>query len=219
MNERQIRALNNLYAATVEVMNAFAPEMVTAEMRRETVARMLDNFLSGMNDTRRDTSEDTRKNNQHGESEDPMRPASEPGNDPDEKQPIKDPNPPFEPSVEHIHDGEVRYAIGPVGGVFKRLKDADAKAELLQSDPETVFFYKFYISGERGAFEIAPLEDKQFKELVARSSELLEGVTEVIAESEKAENASRVITVQQGEVVKNGRAWEITQPARIKYIS
>lgn len=45
MNERQIKALNSLYAATIEVMEAFAPETVDADKRREALSRMIENFL------------------------------------------------------------------------------------------------------------------------------------------------------------------------------
>ncbi len=210
MNERQTKALNDLYMATVEVLNAFAPEMVTAEMRRETVARMLDNFLSGMNAGGTIMGGNTGGGNRPDE---PKRPEPQPGPKPD---PEPGPKPKPEPPQP---EGEVRYAQAPVGAAFKRLKDADARAEILQSDPEAVFFYKFYITDESGCFEIAPLDGMQVKELIARASELLDGVAEVVPESEKADTATRVVTVQRGEVVKNGRSWEITRPARIKYVS
>lgn len=210
MNERQTKALNDLYMATVEVLNAFAPEMVTAEMRRETVARMLDNFLSGMYAGGNTTGGNSGGGNRPDE---PKRPEPQPGPKPD---PEPGPKPKPEPPQP---EGEVRYAQAPVGGAFKRLKDADARAEILQSDPEAVFFYKFYITDESGCFEIAPLDGMQVKELIARASELLDGVAEVVPESEKADTATRVVTVQRGEVVKNGRSWEITRPARIKYVS
>lgn len=210
MNERQTKALNDLYMATVEVLNAFAPEMVTAEMRRETVARMLDNFLSGMNAGGNNTGGNTGGGNRPDE---PKRPEPQPGPKPD---PEPGPKPKPEPPQP---EGEVRYAQAPVGAAFKRLKDADARAEILQSDPEAVFFYKFYITDESGCFEIAPLDGMQVKELIARASELLDGVAEVVPESEKADSATHVVTVQRGEVVKNGRSWEITRPARIKYVS
>lgn len=210
MNERQTKALNDLYMATVEVLNAFAPEMVTAEMRRETVARMLDNFLSGMYAGGNTTGGNSGGGNRPDE---PKRPEPQPGPKPD---PEPGPKPKPEPPQP---EGEVRYAQAPVGAAFKRLKDADARAEILQSDPEAVFFYKFYITDESGCFEIAPLDGMQVKELIARASELLDGVAEVVPESEKADTATRVVTVQRGEVVKNGRSWEITRPARIKYVS
>lgn len=210
MNERQTKALNDLYMATVEVLNAFAPEMVTAEMRRETVARMLDNFLSGMYAGGNTTGGNRGGGNRPDE---PKRPEPQPGPKPN---PEPGPKPKPEPPQP---EGEVRYAQAPVGGAFKRLKDADARAEILQSDPEAVFFYKFYITDESGCFEISPLDGMQVKELIARASELLDGVAEVVPESEKADTATRVVTVQRGEVVKNGRSWEITRPARIKYVS
>ena len=210
MNERQTKALNDLYMATVEVLNAFAPEMVTAEMRRETVARMLDNFLSGMYAGGNTTGGNSGGGNRPDE---PKRPEPQPGPKPD---PEPGPKPKPEPPQP---EGEVRYAQAPVGGAFKRLKDADARAEILQSDPEAVFFYKFYITDESGCFEISPLDGMQVKELIARASELLDGVAEVVPESEKADTATRVVTVKRGEVVKNGRSWEITRPARIKYVS
>lgn len=210
MNERQTKALNDLYMATVEVLNAFAPEMVTAEMRRETVARMLDNFLSGMYAGGNTTGGNSGGGNRPDE---PKRPEPQPGPKPD---PEPGPKPKPEPPQP---EGEVRYAQAPVGAAFKRLKDADARAEILQSDPEAVFFYKFYITDESGCFEISPLDGMQVKELIARASELLDGVAEVVPESEKANTATRVVTVQRGEVVKNGRSWEITRPARIKYVS
>lgn len=210
MNERQTKALNDLYMATVEVLNAFAPEMVTAEMRRETVARMLDNFLSDMYAGGNTTGGNSGGGNRPDE---PKRPEPQPGPKPD---PEPGPKPKPEPPQP---EGEVRYAQAPVGAAFKRLKDADARAEILQSDPEAVFFYKFYITDESGCFEIAPLDGMQVKELIARASELLDGVAEVVPESEKADTATRVVTVQRGEVVKNGRSWEITRPARIKYVS
>lgn len=216
MNERQTKALNNLYMATVEVLNAFAPEMVTAEMRRETVARMLDNFLSGMNAGGTITGGNTGSNKPVGTKDNNPQPDKDSikksDNDTDNYPILVNPLPP-QP------EGEVRYAQAPVGAAFKRLKDADARAEILQSDPETVFFYKFYITDESGCFEIAPLDGMQVKELIARASELLDGVAEVVPESEKADTATRVVTVQRGEVVKNGRSWEITRPARIKYVS
>lgn len=221
MNERQTKALNDLYMATVEVLNAFAPEMVTAEMRRETVARMLDNFLSGMYAGGNTTGGNSGGGNRPDE---PKGNEPQPDKDPDKKSDVEDiitdpepPKPPIQP--EPKPEGEVRYAQAPVGGAFKRLKDADARAEILQSDPEAVFFYKFYITDESGCFEISPLDGMQVKELIARASELLDGVAEVVPESEKADTATRVVTVQRGEVVKNGRSWEITRPARIKYVS
>lgn len=218
MNERQTKALNDLYMATVEVLNAFAPEMVTAEMRRETVARMLDNFLSGMYAGGNTTGGNSGGGNRPDE---PKRPEPQPGPKPDSEPGLKpDPEPGPKPKPEPPQpEGEVRYAQAPVGGAFKRLKDADARAEILQSDPEAVFFYKFYITDESGCFEISPLDGMQVKELIARASELLDGVAEVVPESEKADTATRVVTVKRGEVVKNGRSWEITRPARIKYVS
>lgn len=224
MNERQTKALNDLYMATVEVLNAFAPEMVTAEMRRETVARMLDNFLSGMNAGGNVTGGNSGGGNRPDETK---RPDTKSGSDSDNKRDddtgndpiLVDPVPKPELKSEPKPEGEVRYAQTPIGGAFKRLKDADARAEILQSDPEAVFFYKFYITDESGCFEISPLDGMQVKELIARASELLDGVAEVVPESEKADTATRVVTVQRGEVVKNGRSWEITRPARIKYVS
>ena len=91
MNERQTKALNDLYMATVEVLNAFAPEMVTAEMRRETVARMLDNFLSGMYAGGNTTGGNSGGGNRPDE---PKRPEPQPGPKPDPEPGLKpDPEP------------------------------------------------------------------------------------------------------------------------------
>lgn len=212
MNERQIKALNNLYVATVEVMNAFAPEMVTAEMRRETLARVLDNFLSGMSETR------------GSGVENPGLPIATDGNSGKTEggnTVITGPSDPPVPlkSDSQITKGEERYTTVPKNHGFKTLKKEEDKAEILNSDPETIFFYKFYITGDTGKYEIAPLDENQVKEFFARGSELLEGVAEVVPGSEKPENTKRIQTVELGEVVKDGRTWKVVRPVKIKYVS
>lgn len=223
MTERQIKALNNLYMATIEVMEAFAPEMVDANMRRETVARMLENFLMGAANVSGGVNVPVHNKVGHTTSIADSCTDSEKPDSPDEK---KEENKTEDLNVAQkdldVADADIRFAESPVEGAFRRPKTEEDKEAAIgraisEGLPAPRYNYRLYVvDGVKGSFELIKA-DKEAIKAMNSDNDILAGATELVPDSVAVSEASSVVTVERGEIVKDGKRWRIVRPAKIRY--
>lgn len=209
MNDRQIKALNSLYAATIEVMEAFAPENVGAQQRREALSRMLENFLISAASPLEGITEPVVPTHVNLGIANPIQNTSPVENKNEEDSIIEQPKP--SPSVEE--ERETRYAISPVflngDYFFKRMKPKE------DIDSNSTYPYEVIIGMSSGEFSVqAPLEEFGNEEF---GRCFPERVIEVIDNGKTKSESSRIVTVDKGEVIKDGKNWKIIKRAKVKY--
>ena len=194
MNERQMKAINNLYAATMEIMEAFAPETVIADQRREALSRIIENFLI--------TASSPNEGIVYQEIPHISTPSAlQPEVVPEPMTPAQD----IQTSVPEL---ETRFAVQPLriddDWQFKRPK---AKKDC---DKSTVYPYILQLGENEGIFSIECLISQINKDA------LPEMVVETV--SGEAAIATKIVTVRPGKLVKDGKvAWKITQRVGIAY--
>lgn len=214
MTERQIKALNSLFIATTEVMEAFEHEEASLRNRRESLTRMIENFLISASqpnagftygevpnftgEITRDVEENlpisTPKSEKGISGVDSRGPESAVSNTPSNPQ-----------------DFETRYAIQPIlvdnSYCFKRIKTEEDK------DSNSIYLYKIQLNGDKGFFSIDQLPqgvgDEDIRKLFP------ELVVEIMAGSTPISGASNIKTVEKGEVQKDGKSWKITKRVKI----
>ena len=212
MTNRQITALNNLYAATVEVMQAFNPQMVDSQMRNQVLAGMIDNFMRGMSVCAQST------------------PAGETDDQVEDLQFAKDPpkqegyqttfTPPTDSSdplnCESSPTGvnmveEVRYGVKPTfvddEWLFKRIKLKE------DCDSGETFYYELNITGDSGTFR---LNTATATPEVLDSSLIPETIVKVEGSASRT-SATSVSNVKPGRVVKERKSWKVVEPLVIRF--
>ncbi|MDE6754198.1 MAG: hypothetical protein K2J82_06270 [Muribaculaceae bacterium] len=190
-------------------MEAFAPENIGAQQRREALSRMLENFLISAASP-------------YGGITEPIVPSS--GNigistppqnlsniEPTiEKTLIKEQT---EPSPLREEEREIRYALSPVflngDYSFKRMK---TKEDL---DSISSYPYEVSIGETSGEFSVQATLDEFGNEEFGKS--FPERVIEVINNGKSRTEASRMVTVEKGGIVKDGKNWKIIKRAKVKY--
>lgn len=223
MNERQIKALNTLYAATIEVMEAFAPENVGEAQRREALSRMIENFLitasspqegivysdiprGGLSEARI-----ARQEPQYTEpvgSQTPSDTASEGKTAATTAQPDVE----VKPAVQTAKEEEIRFAVSPIAidndYYFKRLKQSE------DLDGSTSYPYQLQISDDKGTFTIDTLLEDYGQEEYRKT--FPEMVVELVAGDVASTEAKKLVTVSKGEVVKDGKSWKVIKRVKVR---
>lgn len=206
LTERQTQALNNLYLATMEVMNVFAPEMVNDEMRYKGVASLLQNFLLATGGT---TGGGTGVKSPLVDTEVEFPIIGDP-------EPTPPPQPPKPQSEE-----EVRYAFSSSDGLFRRPKREEDKKYMEENarqygEPAPLFYFKLYIGEDgTGSFELMPQSGASVAALLAEGDTVLGDHTVTVTGS--MEGATSVTTIRRGVLEKEGRHWRVTAPALVAF--
>ena len=212
MNDSQIKALNTLYAATIEVMEAFAPEKVGSYQRREALARMLENFLisASFPDQGIVSQPIPQSDCLYKKTED----QSEEWINSKESVSYSGEviTSPLSESVFNDEENK-RYALIPIAidndYCFKRLKYKEDR------DENVTYPYIIILNGDRGVFEVeASLSDFNEEDL---KRTFPERVIEKV-QSGNADFPSKIVTVSRGELIKDGKSsWKVTKRAKVKY--
>ncbi len=213
MTDRQIKALNTLYAATIEVMEAFAPENVGAVERREALSRMIENFLITASSPNEGIVYSEMPRNSVGivgEGAENIRGSI---SERHEAVAQTDTIPVSPGKAKKKEDANFRYAVGPVylngDFVFKRVKQKEDK------DSDTVYPYELYIEDTNGTFKIdAPLADYGEEEYKRTFPEM---VVELVSGDTPRSEATCLKTVVEGEIEKEGKSWKVTKRAKVTY--
>lgn len=222
MTDRQIVALNNLYAATIEVMEAFQSESVDSEMRKKKIACLLENFLMGsttnLNIVTNQASIQTGSTGSipfTDSSQNQVQNVSQDVNV-DTQQESRSVSAPAEPYVSLVKPEVttgIRYSEGPkkVGDdwVFKRLKEKG------QDDAMSNYYYGITLGGETATFEFL----QRYSDIVSiNMDEILPPKVAVMASgSVNKENAVEVVTLEPGKLVKDGKSWKVIKPVIVLF--
>ena len=226
MNDRQIKALNSLYAATIEVLEAFAPETVGADQRREALSRMIENFLiSASSPDQGIIMPQMPKADNAAYAPRPMEAQTEQAYGSAQTRTSAEENPqpasvstaPPAPvsAPPSFEIKEQRYATIPVmeenTTLFKRLKSQEGQ------EPDEYYPYVLQLGDEEGLFSVVadfstfPVEnitDVRFPETVVT----------FIPDKTMPADAHAITTVEPGKVKKYGKkSWQIIKPAKVKY--
>lgn len=218
MTNRQIVALNNLYAATIEVMEAFQSESVDFEMRKKKIACLLENFLMGST-----TIVDVAPSQEPIHtvcSNENMNSVTQQNQEPNLSQEVETSNQPTQPAddsyvsvVKAEGNTGIRYSVSPKKSddnwVFKRLSDKS------QDDKQDGYFYKINLEGDTGTFEFmhrdSDINKINFDEIMPPK------VVAVASGSVKRENAVEIVTIESGRLVKDGKSWRVTKPVTVQF--
>ena len=217
MNDRQIKALNSLYAATIEVLEAFAPECVGADQRREALSRMIENFLISAScsdqgivytETPRSvfiTNTGNENGNKYSESKSAYNINSENKTSAIATSLVN--------TLEQENDAEVRYVISPVSKgndfCFIRLKLKE------DCDEHTEYPYKIFLRGETAEYEVTANLSAYSRDEINKI--FPDQVVERI-EVESSQTPTKLVTISRGELAKDGRMWKVQKRAQIKYV-
>lgn len=217
MTERQIKALNTLFAATTEVMEAFAPEDVSATQRREALSRMIENFLLSAsspsngfvyNEVPKSSVSLNASIDNNSFSRDQTLQKTFSG-----QEPCPD-------SEAHVNSSssekiETRYAISPIlmedGYCFKRLKLEEDR------DNNTRYPYIVIIGESSGSFTIEELLDNYQNQPEEFKRTFPEMVVEISQQGKSLNEATKLVTIEPGTVVKDGKNWKITKRVKVIY--
>lgn len=226
MTERQIKALNQLYAATIEVMEAFQPETVTSRQKKEALVKLLENFLITESQKSSYSCNDISEDKNVGISKElnVAVPSPPPAVIADEQLPgetskpnsdtsdIETPSPTNNDSDTDSKDQKICYAINTL------LLDGSRKFKRVTSKDNvklgTTYPFVLTLGNSIGTFRVEC--DLEF----AKSNSLnifLDNVVKIAEGSKSIDEGSSVVTTTPGEVIKEGKMWKITKPAIIAY--
>jgi len=211
MTDRQIAALNNLYAATIEVMEVFGAD-VNSDMRKSKIACLLENFLVGAAPV---AGSMQRKNNTDLQSDGDCN-SSELSNPKERPSIIEDNDSPTKGYDEekvsvtvsyNVTDHVVRYSERPKkidSGEwgFKRLKEPEDE-ELGK------FFYRMEIKEDIASYNIISrsIEGCNLEELIP------EKIVKTAPGSVNMDQAKEAVPIEDGILRKDGKSWKVVKAA------
>lgn len=220
MTERQLTALNNLYAATIEVLQAFSPQMVDQNMRNQALAGVIDNFMRNMacactQTIGDDSSECSIKPVVRSEDEQIIENSL---NSELIQTEVATINP--EDNIRNVSgigvadeskNEEKRYGTRPTfeddSWFFKRIKQKD------NCDPLECYYYEMIICGEYGTFKLNP---ETANPSVLDATLIPESIIKV--EGGVAKNiATSVSNIRAGRIVKEKKSWKVVEPLIIQF--
>lgn len=206
-------ALNNLYAATVRVMELVAPDMVNNEQRTQAVAGLIANYLSGAA-----MRPETAVRQEHGVNNQNNAPSQDETHSDGEIARVIEPQPNPTQIV-----GTVKYArFGVDNGdgnlMFKRnflLSELPADSEKARQ-----YFFKLTLDEEngKGVFSFLDTDCADGENLVEFKNNLCDDRM-MKANGEISATTKIIRTITPGEVVLRDRRWMITKPAVVSFES
>lgn len=214
MTEQQRKALNSLFMAILQVKEAFMPETVTYDERREALSRMLENFLitASMPQEGFIIPEIPRvnlSNSKESEINTPDSISSISKDDGSLKESNNEDMDKIQSNDEEINiEGEKKFGVNPYLNsdkcAFKRLVPDEER------DLETKYPFVFIVNSKKGNFFVeTDISDFNSIELKEKFSKFIP--------SANSEGASMVTTVEPGIVEKTDKIWVVIKPALLKY--
>ena len=192
-NSKELQqALNELYCSVIKVMSLVNPDTVDSQMRREAIARAIDNLLLKLP-------------NQQGN------PVQQVMQQPEkQKNHVQQPVMPQPVPVPVSSPTETRYCNNPTTD-----DESDWVLRRASAAKKEGCFYKLNISGDTGTFEVMEISGNDLRTYISAIQTMLpEGAVKIEGETS---NAKRLVTTAPGHIAKKSNYWKILDKATVRF--